>query len=131
MGEEKDAMDLEDFVRLSLVQIVNGVKSASTEVAGSDPTAIINPRLSNSSYTDPVLIKFDIAVTVTGKRSGDMDGKIKVLSVFNAGGKLQVGEEHSTLSRVSFEVAVTFPSVAKEKFRGQEALDRQVMAELD
>ncbi len=107
-------MDLDDFIKSTITQIVAGVRAASEGVEGIDASAFVNPRKTNLNHSDPVEIKFDVAVTVTGRGEGSAGAKVKVWGVFEAGGTAQQGQEHETVSRISFMVPVALPSTSAE-----------------
>ena len=56
-------IELSDFVKQTLVDIVNGVQEAAKEINGKS-RAIVNPTLSHANHSDLTLISFDIGVTV-------------------------------------------------------------------
>lgn len=94
-------MELEEFIKTTLVNIKKGVNSANVELAkmegkelGKDAGAIfvINPGKENN-------ISFDIAVTTAKGTSGG--GKIRV-AVVNIGGDRSNSEEY--VSRIKFLV---------------------------
>lgn len=112
-------MELKEFVKESLVQIIEGVKAAQDATTGT--TARINPtgmafgdmkgQRPYDSSTNISLgnIEFDIAVTVSEGESAK--GGIAVLAGL-IGGKAQAGFENvsSYASRIKFQVPVLFPS---------------------
>ena len=110
-------MDLDEFIKSTITQIVTGVHAASGAVAVIDPTAFVNPRSTVTNHSDPVEVKFDVAVTVAGKSEGSAGGKIKVWSVLEAGGKSQQAHEHETVSRISFLVPVALPSISAQRHK--------------
>ena len=111
-------MDLKEFVKESLVQIIEGVKAAQDATTGT--TARINPsgmafgdikglkQYELSTYISAENIEFDIAVTVSEGESAK--GGIAVLAGL-IGGKAQAGFENvsSYASRIKFQVPVLFP----------------------
>ena len=113
---EDQSMDLADFVEQSIVQVIKGAKSALDRVKDIDPSAVVNPRIQNAYFTNPEKLAFDIAVSVSGKKSGEGGVSIKVLSFLNAGGKGSVNQERELINRVRFEIPIAFPSTAKEQY---------------
>lgn len=113
-------MELQKFITKSLVEIMNGLKEAQDQL--KDSHARICPSLSKgltaggqqaflgaSTKGQPIsLIEFDIAVEVSGEKSGE--GGIKVWQIVNAGGKISEGEKEA--SRIKFSVPVAYPDVA-------------------
>jgi len=109
-----DEMNLKEFVRSSITQIIEGVSEAISE-SGSSGTAVVNPNRSHGAYTDPECIEFDVAVTVADKT--DVDGKagISVIGI-KVGGGVESAFENKAVSRLSFRVPVSWPSVKREQY---------------
>jgi hypothetical protein len=120
-AQQKNVMiNLQEFVTESLVQIVEGVKTAQVRV--SETGAKINPdnyyfdgtryRFHPSGYSENEefgqLVDFDVAVTAVDK--GDLKGGIGVVGgVINLGYKAEKGLETSSVSRIKFSVPVFLP----------------------
>jgi hypothetical protein len=101
-------VELEEFIRNSLLQIMKGVKTAQTEwAADGSGGGVINPSWGGpDDFPNRVQeVKFDIAVTAARKTEGGGGGGIKVLSV-DLSGKVAHSAEHNTVSRISFAVPV-------------------------
>ena len=111
-------VELKDFVRESLVQIVEGVREAQGEAVKSDGQ--INPvdlsiKIGSGatvSYSRDgriaQLCEFDVAVSATEGSSAE--AKIGVFSaIVGAGAKGQIGEQAQTLSRTKFTVPLLLP----------------------
>ncbi|WP_133170080.1 hypothetical protein [Kumtagia ephedrae] len=101
-------MNLKDFVRTTLLEIMEGVASAQQEW-NSRPNSkgVINPVFGSvqeaHKYTRTV--KFDVAVTVSEAKEGSGNAGLKIWSVeLGASGALSSG--NSTVSRVEFEIPV-------------------------
>jgi hypothetical protein len=113
-------MDIKTFVETSLTQIVEGVNNANTAL--SDQGAYVSSKnvrplregtTYNSSTGDLVnLIEFDIAVTVNEKDASEGGASIKVAGI-NIGGGLQKENTNQTVSRIKFNVPLTFPAIDK------------------
>jgi hypothetical protein len=117
-------MELKDFVAQSLHQIVQGVKEAQA----TDTGAVINPRIDDSSGSNPDALKkagrlfevssrlpieevdFDVAVTVeeSGQAGGKIGAGIKVLGL-EAGMSGASETRNSSVSRIRFSVLVKLP----------------------
>jgi len=108
-------MDLSDFVKSSLVQIIHGVSAAIKETQSDPSRAVINPALSHSTHSDPKEVIFDVAVTVHEEAGTKGSGGIKVF-----GAQIGVGGDknlsNTAVSRISFSVPVAWPSVAKKQY---------------
>jgi hypothetical protein len=106
-------VELEEFIRTSLLQIMKGVKTAQTEWAADGSGGrvsgggVINPSWGGpDDFPNRVQeVKFDIAVTAASKTEGGGGGGIKVLSV-DLSGKVARSAEHNTVSRISFTVPI-------------------------
>jgi hypothetical protein len=124
-------MQLQEFVTESLVQIVTGVKEASTRLAMAKSDVLINPQPVTSGehcrlpsvkdkpvYTtelDPKriprpveTIEFDVAVTAEAS-SGTKGGIGVVAGVFALGSQGKSDTSHTTISRPRFAVPVVLP----------------------
>ena len=101
-------MKLQEFVKETLIQVIEGVRNAQGMLSEKD--GAINPRalsLSGPIHNGRELqhVDFDVAVTVI-EESG-VSGRI---SVFGIGAKGGASEENSTVSRIKFKVPVGLPS---------------------
>jgi hypothetical protein len=116
MSDAPAAMDLDEFVKSTILQIVQGMNAASTEVSTINQSAIVNPRFPEQAYADPISLQFDVAVTVSARSGLEAGGNVKVFSAFQAGGKGERGHEHETMSRVQFELPIALPSTAISRY---------------
>ena len=113
-------MDLHEFVRESLTQIVQGVSAASEAVRTAG--GMINPSLEKSVVLDKAqligqlhtgqavfLVEFDVAVTAASATAGGAAAGLQVVSFFEAkvGGKTQSTTE--SVSRIRFPVPLALP----------------------
>ncbi|TAL40007.1 MAG: hypothetical protein EPN97_01295 [Alphaproteobacteria bacterium] len=108
-------MDLSDFVKSSLVEIIKGVAEAINETQGQNHRGVVNPALGHTSHSNAEPVNFDIAVTI--EETGDVKapGHIRVLGGrASADGKIAT---NTAVSRISFAVPVAWPSVATEQYR--------------
>jgi hypothetical protein len=104
-------VNLEEFIKETLRQIMSGVKQAkaihsgvATHVIGHNDPKILQVKSGAGAFA----VDFDVAVSVTDK--GESGGKagIAVFKVLEASGARSKGSEHSTVSRVKFTVPVYF-----------------------
>jgi hypothetical protein len=106
-------MELGEFVRESLLQILKGIQEAQviTNQRGAG-VGVINPKWGNdkdyADYTQNV--EFDIAVSATTQKTGSGGASLKVIAL-EVGGTGQMKAEKGTVSRVSFRLPVAFPAV--------------------
>jgi hypothetical protein len=103
-------MELEEFIRTSLISIYKGVRRANEEIAKLDgktlgkdkePTFVLEPRTGEKwqSY-----ISFDIAVTVTQETGKAGGGSVKIV-VVSLGGEAESKAVYESISRIKFYVA--------------------------
>jgi hypothetical protein len=102
-------MELEDFIRSSVLQIMGGIKAAQSEWDTSHGSGggVINPAWEGpDDFINRVQeVKFDIAVTVTGKNESGGGGGIKVIAL-DVSGKTSHSTENSTVSRIAFSIPI-------------------------
>ena len=130
-------MELNEFVKETLTQIVKGVKESQDEIRGQGGYA--NPAVFTSAHgkeeathfgtvsdgQNVLLIDFDVAITVSDSMEGGVGGKLSVASIF----KLEAGSKGTTASestsRIRFKVPLALPvdPVTKQK------LDSEVAAQ--
>lgn len=107
-------MQLDEFIKSTLRQIIHGVRDAQKELAADG--AAVNPtvrsapagRLVHSTGTILQDVEFDIALTVS---ETDQSGAGVRVGVAWIGGKVDAGSnrERSEVSRIKFVVPVAFP----------------------
>ncbi len=134
-------MDLEQFVKEALSEIVLGVNAAQDQVeasgarinpAGVGPGASPDGYLGQLSSGETVfVVDFDVAVTVSGGGQGEAGAKVQVLGPFTAklGGAKRTARDST--SRIKFRVPLALPpdSASKVAFdeklrKANDALDR-------
>jgi hypothetical protein len=111
-------MTLREFVADTLSQITAGVADARGENrqiappvfqhTGSSAYSVMRGGVSNPGA---FLVEFDVAVTISKKTDVDAGGGVSV-HIFEAGAKRKASAEHSTVSRMKFQVPVTYDDVA-------------------
>lgn len=113
-------VDLKDFVRDSIVGIVDGVAEAQQNIASK---AMVNPGhralpagalyFPGKTGLVPLQeIKFDLAVTAASEDSGG--AKIGFLvGVFGGGGEISGKDSQQTVSRLRFAVPVALPEAPR------------------
>ena|ERR1035441_1443860 len=109
-------MTLREFVADTLSQIVAGVEDArdkSKQVAPPVTTQgsayVAYP--GGVSFPGAFLVEFDVAVTISKKTDVDTKGGVAV-HIFEAAAKRTSSAEHSTVSRIKFEVPVIYDKMA-------------------
>jgi hypothetical protein len=114
-------MELGEFVRDALVQLVSGVSAAQRDAAASGARIAPQVRISMDSTglleegtNRPLhLVEFDIAITATEEKG--KSAKIGVLSAaLSIGGEGHAGKHSELVSRVRFRVPIAYPTLGKE-----------------
>lgn len=104
-------MDLKDFISETLIQIQEGVQNAiDHRISTPGSAGVINPRarhLTVEKLLRPV--EFDVAVTVSSNSSGGGKAGIKVFSAIEVGAQGAQSSEHSTVSRIKFQIPIIAP----------------------
>ncbi len=106
-------MDLKEFTKETLVQIVQGVNEANDYLAEFDAYVTRDIYKSttgdryldrNGHYTHAVNIDFDVAVTATESNETKGGGGIKVVQLFHAGMESSKNNENQSISRVKYSI---------------------------
>ena len=108
-------MTLREFVSETLFQIVSGVEDARGSNEKIAPTVVDkndNLQVIPASNGRAFLVDFDVAVTVTKKTDVSGKGGVQVY-VFEAGLDRAASTEHTTVSRIKFQVPVTYDDNAE------------------
>ena len=106
-------MDLKEFTKETLVQIVQGVNEANIEL--KEHNAYITRDIQKSTtgdsyvdrsghYTHAVNIDFDVAVTATEVNDTKGGGGIKVVQLFQAGLETSKSIENQSVSRIKYSI---------------------------
>lgn len=111
-------MNLQEFVKISLTQLIDGVQDAREEIAsqGSTVPPVYSmegglPRVyRGDSYGYNVqIIEFDVAVTA--QENDSLKGGMGIfVGPFAVGTQGQSGGQNATVNRVKFSVPVTLPT---------------------
>lgn len=106
-------MDLKEFTKETLLQIVQGVNEANAILAENDACVTRNIIKSSAGgsyvdrrgrYTHTVNIEFDVAVTATEVNDTKGGGGIKVVQLFQAGLETSKSIENQSVSRVKYSI---------------------------
>lgn len=117
-------MQLDEYIKETLIQITKGVKDASEVVSelggevnparevteyqsGYEPTSF--RELKSKGKPSDQIVKFDIALQVRESHAADGSGKAK-LAVISIGGGVKSVDETNSAHRVQFEVPLSLPS---------------------
>lgn len=110
-------MELKDFIKETLVEIINGVKEAQKDIESTG--AYINPMVSKSTDKISVAhysghtytiydVDFDIAVTASDS-SGKKGGIGVFLGSVGAGTKAESNESNVFQNKIKFQVPISYP----------------------
>lgn len=109
-------MELKDFIRETITQIVDGVVEAQASIGCHG--AEINPRrvqfkeAGQYNYHNsgkPQMVEFDVGLTSIQKK-GSAEGVGVFLGSISLGKKNDEGTEHTAVSRIRFSLPVVLPS---------------------
>lgn len=130
-------MDLDEFVKQTLVHISRGVRESQEEIRGMGGYA--NPAMyaagsaaaSETHFGDVdnghnvLLVDFDVAVSVSDAAEGGGSAKISVVKMFSAEGGGKLTSVNESTSRIQFKVPLALPvdEITKQKLDDQRARD--------
>ena len=110
-------MDIEEFIKTSLCQIISGVEKAQASV-GKD---LVNPSIMYGGDSAPKgkyyatvsrnlvhFVDFDIAVSADTTKEGKGGASVK-LAVFSADAGGGTSNSNSVVSRLKFQIPITLP----------------------
>ena len=107
-------MELNEFVKQALVQVIEGVRDAQA-VEGKE---FVNPRIINPAPSGRIRekvngqlvhdVSFDVAITTEDSSGSKAGGKISVLGL-NAGADIDENLLSRTVSRIKFTVPIAYP----------------------
>ncbi len=112
-------MELKEFIKETLVQIIEAIKDAQKSVGTDNGEIILKLSTQRSkgeiSHDGRVIhnIYFDVAVTVTEGSEKKGGGGIKVVSLFEIGGDGKRSESNIFQNRIQFHVPLTYPNSVK------------------
>jgi hypothetical protein len=116
-------MELQDFIKNTLVQIARGIESAAAELKGSK--AMVNPRNVATAHVEDgnvygylntqkkfykVVQKIDFDVAVTAEKTKETKGGLGIsVGSINVGTQGRSENAGSTISRIRFSVPMVLP----------------------
>lgn len=102
-------MDLQEFIKNTLVSIKNGIRDANVEFAkqegkelGKDFTAVFVMEPNNKEKSQGYII-FDVAVTVSQENNAKGGAGIKI-AVANLGGDVSSTTSQANFTRIKFHI---------------------------
>lgn len=112
-------MELKEFVRESLKQIVEGVSEAQKPVRdhGGYVNPTVLPRGKSESHfgeflpsgQQVFLVEFDVAVTVNEQTGTHAEAKLQVASILSLGAGGKSGDLLQTIQHIKFKVPLALP----------------------
>ena len=105
-------MELKDFVKSAILDIIEGVREAQG-VNTTDAVINANSQVNDVGVRRLVDVEFDVVLSAQSTLSGD--GKLEVSAARILDGELEgtVVKDSSNMSRVKFTIPVRFPSPHK------------------
>ncbi len=115
-------MELQEFVRDTIRQVIKGIQVAKDELATEGVWAAINPNWKDTPMSEKhiLAIDFDVAVTVVEGNQSEADGGIKLgiqVVSLGLGTKDRTSTETSSVSRIKFSVPYIPPSTGVDRTR--------------
>lgn len=102
-------MDLKEFTKQTLIQIVEGTSEANEAISGSGakiPTHNIANKKNyvhdGYSHHNVIDVEFDVAITATESDGINGGASLKVASLINIGGGIENKTENQTISRIKY-----------------------------
>ena len=111
-------MELQDFIKQTLVEIMNGVKDA--QEATKDSGGYVAPKTTDLlkaaevGITPRQGVEFDVALT-TSDAKGQKAGIGVFLGSFGVGGQNEAKAENLSHTRIRFSVPIALPTVVPDK----------------
>ena len=114
-------MNLDEFIKEVLTQVVSGIRSAQAAEGGAFivPSGdgghdyATHPRVSSSARLKSTIVDFDIALTVEDSNKGSGGGGLKVFGI-RANVQGELSSKDTTVSRIQFAVPVLLPASPRE-----------------
>lgn len=94
-------MELKDFIKHTLLDIVNGVEEANKEKNRFHLNMLNHPGIKKRGQN----IEFDVSIIVNESSEKNLSGGIKVVSI-NIGGQQKEAESNQNVHKIKFEVFV-------------------------
>ncbi|QWF70570.1 hypothetical protein KEF85_14765 [Methylomonas paludis] len=114
-------MQLREFIKETLTQIVDGVRDAQEPNGGAfivpagdgGHKYADHPRFSASARLKSTIVDFDVAITAEDSDKVEGSGGIRVLSI-QFGAKGEAASKDTTVSRIQFAVPLLLPESQRE-----------------
>jgi len=112
-------MELQDFIKETLIQIAAGTKDAQDkiqEIGGYVNPVVINKKNQVQAYFGETalghhvfLVDFDVAVKAVDKSGGKGGAKLTVASFLSISGSGNSSIENESTSRIKFQISLALP----------------------
>jgi hypothetical protein len=114
-------MQLREFIKSVLTEIVDGVRDAQDRNGGAFVVPAgdgghkyaEHPRFSNSARLKSTIVDFDVAITAEDTDTIEGGAGIKVMSI-QFGGKGEASSKDTTVSRIQFAIPLLLPESKRE-----------------
>ena len=128
-------MDIKEFIKTTLSQIVEGVAEAQSTVAPLG--GIVSPAMASgiTEHTQFLglseggslvfAIDFDVAVTVNAAEGTKAGAKLEVMSLVNLGAGGESSKSSQSMSRVKFRVPLALPVDSATKAAQADRIEKQ------
>lgn len=113
-------MDLKEFTKETLTQIIEGVKAANTQMEASGafvPSSNLSSIGEKHQYSNKdgydhhvINIDFDVAVSVSESKENNKGGALRILDVASLGGENNKSYENTSFSRIKFSIPLALPN---------------------
>ena len=116
-------MELREFVRSTLLEIVAGVSEAQEALIEGGSTGVINPPASGNINRPEYrgtgsrlleMVEFDVALTVTETSDKGLGGRLSIAAA-SIGTQRGTSIENSEVSRIQFQVPIVLPEAANAR----------------
>ena len=134
-------MELKDFVRESLKQIVEGVSEAQEPIRrlGGYVNPTVRPKGTNEAHfgeflpsgQQVLLVDFDVAVTINEQTGTHAQAKLQVASFLSLGAGGNSGDAQQTTQRMKFKVPLALPLDSEATRQTQELRSQEDSQRVD
>ena len=118
-------MDIKDFIKESLLQIVDGITEANTALEAKGASIPISVggegvwatlvKEGKDKHTKYIMrVDFDLAVTVTQGDNLKAGGGVSIASFFNAGASSEESNQSQSVSRIKYTIPLELPELNKK-----------------
>lgn len=113
-------MDLKEFTKETLTQIIEGVKEANTHIESSGafvPSSNLSSIGGELMYSNKdgydhhvINVDFDVAISVSESKENNKGGSLKILDMASVGGEKNKSYENTSSSRIKYSIPLALPS---------------------